>query len=94
MEECFEPSKKSNLIGQYCLLIIDGHAFHISTEFIRIIRANKTICLCLPPHSTHLLQPLDDGVFDPLKQKYKKLLSKKTNFTIYNIDKADFILLI
>lgn len=43
---------------------------------------------------THLLQPLDVDVFGPLKQNYKKLLSKKTYFTTYNIDKADFISLI
>ncbi len=41
-----------------------------------------------------MLQPLNNDVFGPLKQNYKKLLSKKTRFTIYNIDKADFILLI
>ena len=94
MEECFGPATRSNLLGQYCLLIVDGHASHVSTEFIKFTRANKIICLCLPPHSTHLLQPLDVGVFGPLKQNYKKVLSKKTRFTIYNIDKTDFISLI
>ena len=52
------------------------------------------MCLCLPAHSTHLLQPLDVGVFGPLKQNYKTLLAAKTRFTTYNIDKADFISLI
>ena len=41
-----------------------------------------------------MLQPLDVCVFGPLKQNYKKLLSKKTRFSTYNIDKADFISLI
>ena len=49
------------------------------------------MCLCLPAHSIHLLQPLDVGVFDPLKQNYKTLLAEKTQFTTYNIDKADFL---
>ena len=94
MEECFEPSIRSNLIGQYRLLIVNRHASYVSTEFIKFTWANKIICLYLPPHLTHLLQPLDIGVFGPLKQNYKKLLSKKTRFTTYNIDKANFILLI
>ncbi len=41
-----------------------------------------------------MLQPLDVGVFGPLKQNYKKLLSEKTRFSTYNVDKADFISLI
>ena len=52
------------------------------------------ICLCLPPHLTHLLQPLDVSIFGPLKQNYKKLLAEKTRFITYNIDKVDFISLI
>lgn len=39
----------------------------------------------------HIPQPLDVGT---LKQNYKKLLSEKTRFTTYNIDKADFISLV
>ncbi len=57
-------------------------------------RAYKIICLCLPPHSTHLLQPLNVSVFGPLKQNYKKLLAEKTRFSTYKVDKANFISLI
>ena len=28
------------------------------------------LVLCLPPHSTHLLQPLDVGLFGPLQHAY------------------------
>lgn len=52
------------------------------------------MCLCLLAYSTHLLQPLDISVFGFLKQKYKILLADKTLFTMYNIDKVDFIFLI
>ena len=94
MEGCFEPFTRSYLRGEYRLLIVDGHAFHMSTEFITFTRAHKIICLCLPPHSTNLLQPLDVNVFGHIKQNSKKLLSKKTCFSTYNIDKTDFISLI
>ncbi len=66
----------------------------MSSEFITFTRANKIICLCLPQHSTHLLQPLDVSVFVPLKQNYNKLLSEKTYFSTYNIDNTNFISLI
>ena len=45
-------------------------------------------------HLTHLLQSFDVSVFNLLKENYKKLLSEKTRFLTYNIDKTDFILLI
>ena len=94
MRDCFEPETKHRLRGDYRMLIVDGHASHVLTEFIQFAREHKIVCLCLPAHSTHLLQPLDIGVFGPLKQNYKTLLVEKTRFTTYNIDKADFISLI
>ncbi len=94
IKECFEPATRSHLQGQHRLLIVDGHNFHISTEFIKFTRTNKIICLYLPPHSTHFQQLLDVNVFGPLKQNYKKLLSEKTRLLTYKVDKADFISLI
>ena len=32
--------------------------------------------VCFPPHATHLLQPLDFGVFEPLKSSWKKIMKK------------------
>lgn len=94
MEECFKSVIKSNLLGQYCLLIVDGYASYVSNEFIKFIQTNKIIYLCLLPHSTYLWWPLDVSVFGLLKQNYKKLLSEKTCLITYNINKANFILLI
>ena len=79
---------------EYRMLIVDGHAPHVTNKFIKFTKENKIVCLCLPAHSTHLLQPLDVSVFGPLKQNYKILLAEKTRFATYNIDKADFISLI
>ncbi len=94
MRDCFHPETKDRLRDDHRILIVDGHAFHVSTEFIRFAHEHKIVCLCLPAHSTHLLQPLDVGVFGPLKQNYKTLVAEKIRFTTYNLDKADFISLI
>lgn len=48
------------------MLILDGHASHISTAAIEFCIRQKIILLCLPAHTTHILQPLDVGVFGPL----------------------------
>ena len=58
------------------LLILDGHASHVSINVIELARANSIHMLCLPAHTTHLLQPLDVGVFKSLKAHYYKACKK------------------
>ena len=53
------------------LLFLDGHHSHISLELIRTACSNNILLLCLPPNTTHLLQPLDVGVFAPMKSAWK-----------------------
>ena len=52
------------------LLLYDGHASHISPTLINWARENNIILFVLPPHTSHLLQPLDVGVFGPFKHYY------------------------
>ena len=54
------------------LLIQDGHTSHISIEFMELTCANDACVLCLPAHTTHLLQPLDVGAFKSLKAYFSK----------------------
>ena len=58
------------------LLIEDGHASHISIELIELARANEIYMLCLPAHTTHVLQPLDVGVFKSFKTFFSKACHK------------------
>jgi hypothetical protein len=63
----FDRHTTKSAIGKYRLLILDGHGSHHTYEFIRYCEANNIIPFGLPPHLTHLLQPLDVVVFQPLK---------------------------
>jgi hypothetical protein len=45
----------------------------------------------MPPHSSHLLQPLDIGYFAVLKRSYARLIESKTRARINHIDKLDFL---
>ena len=49
------------------LLLYDGHASHISSEIIDYAVLHEIMIVCLPAHSSHLLQPLDVAVFKSLK---------------------------
>ena len=54
------------------LLIEDGHSSHISISVIEKARECNIYILCLPAHTTHLLQPLDVGVFKSFKENFRK----------------------
>ena len=58
------------------LLFLDGHYSHISLELIKQAQSNNVILLCLPPNTTHFLQPLDVGVFAPLKSAWRGILKR------------------
>lgn len=53
------------------LVILDGHATHTKNlDLIDLARQNGVILLCLPPHCTHKLQPLDVSFMAPLSTFY------------------------
>ena len=58
------------------LLIMDGHASHIAIEVIELAKRNDVHLLCLPAHTTHILQPLDVGVFKSFKLYYSKAVRR------------------
>ena len=78
----------------YRLLIIDGHDSHVTLEFIEYCDAANIKPYCLPPHSTHLLQPLDVGLFSPLQKAYGKAVDRISRFSFAKIWKVSFLLLL
>lgn len=53
------------------LLVFDGHFTHTrNIDVINIARENHVIIVCLPPHSSHKMQPLDVSFMKPLKVFY------------------------
>ena len=73
------------------ILFVDGHSSHLTLELIDLARSNGIILFCLPPHTTHALQPLDVAVFKSLKDSFFKTLRAfcftKKNFVV---SKRDF----
>ena len=53
------------------LLLLDGHASHYNPTFLKLAAEEGIIVFCLPPHTTHLLQPLDNGAFASLKDHWR-----------------------
>ena len=91
LKKVFEPNTALWTIGGYRLLILDGHGSHATAEFDRFCMEKKIIPLYMPPHSSHLLQPLDVSCFSPLKHLYGQRVQALIQKRIYSIRKEDFL---
>lgn len=76
LRKLFIPKSQPTDSTEKRLLILDGHGSHITTAFMWECFQNNILLLYLPPHSSHVLQPLDLGVFSSLKRSYRKRLNK------------------
>jgi len=87
-DRCTENRKDGN--GRTRLLILDGHRSHITLEFCQYAIEHNIELLCFPPHSTHLLQPLDVGLFSPLQKYYGKAADDHIRDTRTGVAKGTF----
>ena len=60
-----------NISNGYRLLILDGHNSHCTYKFCKFAEQHDILIICLPSHTTHVLQPCDVGVFGPLSTYWK-----------------------
>jgi hypothetical protein len=75
LEQVFDQGTKKKARRRWRLLILDGHASHLTMDFIDYCDANKILLAVFPPHATHSLQPLDVVLFSPLSTAYSKELT-------------------
>lgn len=90
MSGCFEPSTRSKANGATRLLIADGHGSHVTAAFVRFCIDHNILVLLLPPHSSHLTQPLDVGIFSPLKQRMAEELDRILRYGVPNLKKFEW----
>ena len=80
LERLFGPDSTSERVAtndgtrKWRLLTFDGHISHVNQAFLHRCLDYQVLPVCLPPHTTHFLQPLDVSVFGPLKRAYSDLL--------------------
>ncbi|RAR01729.1 pogo transposable [Stemphylium lycopersici] len=92
LKEVFERETSRYARTGYRLLLLDGHASHVTMDFINYCDSHKILLAVFPPHATHTLQPLDVGMFSPLGAAYSTQLE---NYLFENqntspIRKGDF----
>jgi hypothetical protein len=58
------------------LLLMDGHSSHYCLDTIKQAAEDDIVIFVLPPNTTHLVQPLDKGIFGPLKISWRETCHK------------------
>ena len=90
LETIFEPSTRPSKPSDWRLLILDRHESHTSQAFCDVLWSHRTIPFLLPPHVTHVMQPLHVSIFGPLTSAYQRLVSHSAESVGAFIDKAQF----
>ena len=87
----FDKHTTKKTVGKKRLLTLDGHGSHHTKEFIAYCDAHGIVPFGLPPNLTHLLQPLDVVVFQPLKHYHAKALDLMVRDGLVHITKIEFL---
>ena len=64
--------------GQHLLLVYENHTGHLDYRELSLLKQNQIVVAGLPAHTSRALQPLDVGVFTPLRQSFRTHLSRHT----------------
>ena len=91
LTRCFHPESQRISRGKTRLLIMDGHGSHLTGRFLGFCMEHDILPLCLPSHSTHMLQPLDVGLFSPVSHYYRKGVEESARQGIHGISKHEFL---
>jgi hypothetical protein len=73
------------------LLVFNGHKSHVSSDFELYCKKHNIIILCMPAHSSHILQSFDVACFSSLKQVHNKMVEKMMRRSLIYIAKEDFL---
>jgi len=76
------------------VLLLDGHFSHLSIESLFLAAKNRIVVLCLPSHTTSILQPNDRSANKQFKANLDKELEEQValDLLVENRDIASFVL--
>ena len=90
LRRSFEPVTREKAAGRPRILICDGHGSHVTGDFIEHCMSNNIKLLILSPHSSHFTQPLDIGIFSPLKEYMTQEITPLINAKVATLQKVEW----
>lgn len=82
-----------NLYEGYHLFITDGHQSRLNTRLLWSCLMKKVLVLCLPAHTSHLLQPNDSGLNKTFKSNLDAELQRLASANV-TVDKFNLLSLV
>ena len=87
----FEIHNRKSQVGVWRLLILDEYGSHLNYEFYKYVQKYHIELFRLPPHSTHLTQPLDIGSFQPFKHYHAEAIDNAMQLGEGDFGKLEFL---
>jgi hypothetical protein len=91
LKEVFDRQTSAMAAGRRRLLIADGHGSHIRADFIAYCIGHNIELLIMPPHCSHVLQPLDVGVFSAFKRYHTVETHALSPLSSQRIPRAEWV---
>jgi hypothetical protein len=82
----FLPARNDN---QHLLLLLDGHKSHVSVGLVEWAKSHNIILFILPAHTSHILQPMDVGIYGPFQRMYNAECHKFTRQSSCTVTRYD-----
>ena len=90
LERIFVPASKASSENRI-LLLLDNHSTRFTFEAIQAADKHGVDILPFPPNASHLMQPLDIGLFGPLKVLVELCWSEKMITPEIILDRVELI---
>jgi hypothetical protein len=87
----FQKHTANKTVSKKRLLILDDYGSHHTIQFINYYISKDIIPFGLPPYTTHILQPLDVVIFQPLKHYHSKAVDILIREGCFHITKTEFL---
>lgn len=87
----FHKMTKGSIQGRNRLLLMDGYGSHNTFEVITYAGKHGIFLYGLPAHTTHFLQPLDVGCFQPLKHYHGQILDTAARYSGREFTRTEFL---
>ncbi|EED15974.1 conserved hypothetical protein [Talaromyces stipitatus ATCC 10500] len=86
----FQHYTKPEYTFEWRLLIMDNHTTHLTIQFVQYCEIYRIRLFRFPPHSTHLLQPLDGVPFQQYKHVHGRVVNQVARLGGFDFNKNDF----
>jgi DDE superfamily endonuclease len=87
----FDRQSKKTQRGAHRVLLCDRYDSHLTREILEFCEKRLIHIFALPPHTSHILQPLNVVLFQPFKHFHAKAIDYATRTGCSDFNKLEFL---